>query len=168
MPAPPANTVPNTTTFTLQNVVDSVNPTTDDLVDCFADADSAQFDPAYEGSKNQLYNFRNYGNKSTGTGVLTFSSLNPGSYKSAPNGIYPNYTASVQKATDGSGTGFEADIGMDALLANGRTVYVYSGFYTNVTGGSGYAVGDEITLRIPTMPAGDSVVDIVVEVVTVG
>ena len=165
----PANTtVPNTTTFTLQNVVDAVNPTTDDLSDCFSDANSAQFDPAYQGSKDRLYNFRNYGNQSTGTGVLTFSSLNPGSYKSAPNGIYPNYTAAVQKATDGSGTGFEADIALDALLSNGRTVYVYSGFYTNVTGGSGYAVGDEITLRIPTMPAGNSVVDIVIEVETVG
>jgi hypothetical protein len=57
---------------------------------------------------------------------------------------------------------------MDALLSNGRTIYVYGGFYTNVTGGTGYAVGDEITLRIPTMPAGNSVVDIVIEVETVG
>jgi len=53
--------VPNTTTFTLQNVVDEVNPTTDDLVDCFADATSSSFDYNYSGSKNNLLNFRNYG-----------------------------------------------------------------------------------------------------------
>ena len=53
--------VPNTTTFTLQNVVDEVNPTTDDSVDCFADATSSSFDSNYSGSKNNLLNFRNYG-----------------------------------------------------------------------------------------------------------
>jgi len=52
--------VPNTTTFTLQNVVDEVNPTTDDLAACFTDADECYFDPTYEGSKNNLLNFRNY------------------------------------------------------------------------------------------------------------
>jgi hypothetical protein len=52
--------VPNTTTFTLQDVVDEINPTTDDLVDCFADANSDLFDSTYEGSKNGLLNFRNY------------------------------------------------------------------------------------------------------------
>ena len=53
--------VPDTTTFELQDVVDEVNPTTDDLVDCFADAIASKFDSAYEGSKDQLLNFRNYG-----------------------------------------------------------------------------------------------------------
>jgi len=55
-----ATTVPDTDTFTLQDVVDVVNPTTDDLVDCIADADPLGWDPAYEGSKNNLLNFRNY------------------------------------------------------------------------------------------------------------
>jgi len=53
--------VPNTNDFKLQDVVDEINPTTDDLVDCFADADSNEFDPYYEGSKDRLSNFRNYG-----------------------------------------------------------------------------------------------------------
>jgi hypothetical protein len=35
--------VPDTTTFTLQDVVDEINPTTDDLADCFADATAACF-----------------------------------------------------------------------------------------------------------------------------
>ena len=55
--------VPNTTTFELQDVVDEVNPTTDDLVDCFNDATASYFDSTYEGSKNQLLNFRNYGSQ---------------------------------------------------------------------------------------------------------
>ena len=53
--------VPDTNSFTLQDVVDEVNPTTDDLVDCFNDADPAKFDATYEGSKDRLSNFRNYG-----------------------------------------------------------------------------------------------------------
>mgnify|MGYP003657974146 CR=1 FL=1 len=53
--------VPNTNTFTLQNVVDAVNPTSNDLADCFADAISSNFDSTYSGSKNSLLNFRNYG-----------------------------------------------------------------------------------------------------------
>ena len=64
--------VPDTTTFELQDVVDEVNPTTDDLVDCFADAIASKFDSAYEGSKNQLLNFRNYG-AVTCTSFLTSS-----------------------------------------------------------------------------------------------
>ena len=62
--------VPNTTTFSLQDVVNEVNPTTDDLVDCFADAISAYFDPTYSGSKNNLLNFRNYGNDAIAVGSI--------------------------------------------------------------------------------------------------
>ena len=52
--------VPNTTTFNLQNVVDYITPSSDDLQTCFDEADSNLFDPTYEGSKNSLLNFRNY------------------------------------------------------------------------------------------------------------
>ena len=53
--------VPDTNTFSLQDVVDVVNPTTDDLVDCFADAISGDFDGSYSGNKDELNDFRNYG-----------------------------------------------------------------------------------------------------------
>ena len=53
--------VPDTTTFTFQNVVDEVNPTTDDLISCFSTAISPFFNTTYEGSKNNLLNFRDYG-----------------------------------------------------------------------------------------------------------
>ena len=53
--------VPDTTTFTLQDVVTDISPTTNDLLDCFADAERKRFDPAYSGTKTELLNFRNYG-----------------------------------------------------------------------------------------------------------
>jgi len=53
--------VPDTNTFSLQDVVDEVNPTTDDLQDCFSDANPDYFNPTYEGSKDRLSNFRDYG-----------------------------------------------------------------------------------------------------------
>ena len=160
MPAAPVNTVPNTTTFDLQDVVDSVNPTTDDLVDCFADADSAQFDPAYEGSKNQLLNFRNYGNQSTGTGVTALDSSNYviGSYKTLPGGTL-GYKPATQKATDGSGTGFTANLYIDAVNVNGRNQYVWNGNYQITNAGSGYAVGDEITFAITGILPSNSIID---------
>lgn len=72
--------VPNTNTFSLQDVVDEVNPTTDDLVDCFADAIASKFDSAYSGSKNQLLNFRNYGASGNLLEVATTSSGFPPVY----------------------------------------------------------------------------------------
>ena len=53
--------VSDTTTFTLQNVVDVVNPTTDDLEACFDDAVAGDFDSSYgPGDESNLLQFRNY------------------------------------------------------------------------------------------------------------
>ena len=54
--------VPDTTTFSLQDVVDEIVPTTNDLVDCVADADGGSYDPAYyTAPATSLLEFRNYG-----------------------------------------------------------------------------------------------------------
>ena len=59
--------VPDIPDFTLQDVVDEVNPTTDDLEDCFNDAVAAKFDPKYAigsdnlGANRYMSEFRNYG-----------------------------------------------------------------------------------------------------------
>jgi hypothetical protein len=54
--------VPNTNTFSLQNVVTEIglggSKTT--LVDCFTNANSSGFVSAYQGSKDRLSNFRGY------------------------------------------------------------------------------------------------------------
>lgn len=56
--------VPNTTTFTLQDVKSEIESNggsaTTSLVAAFSNAIAAGFDSSYEGSKNQLLNFRNY------------------------------------------------------------------------------------------------------------
>lgn len=62
--------VPNTTTFNLQNVVDEITGTQTSLSACFTDAASSGFNPLYEGSKNNLLNFRDYAHP---TGVPTTS-----------------------------------------------------------------------------------------------
>ena len=53
--------VPNTDTFSLQDVQAELGGVNDDLVECFANANTNLFDSDYEGSKNSLLNFRNYG-----------------------------------------------------------------------------------------------------------
>jgi len=55
--------VPNTTTFSLRDVVDELGNSSagEDLKECFDIANPALFDPSYEGNKDSLYNFRNYG-----------------------------------------------------------------------------------------------------------
>jgi hypothetical protein len=67
--------VPDTTTFSLQDVVDEINPTTDDLQDCVNDAVSAKYDSNYIGDRDRLSNFRNYG--STGHSFNTKGELTP-------------------------------------------------------------------------------------------
>lgn len=54
--------VPNTNTFSLQDVVDEINPTTDDLQDCINDAIEGNYDPTYyTAPATSLLEFRNYG-----------------------------------------------------------------------------------------------------------
>lgn len=53
--------VPNTNTFSLTDVGNEIGLASPySLLDCFNNAIAGGFDPAYEGSKNSLYNFRNY------------------------------------------------------------------------------------------------------------
>ena len=54
--------VPDNNTFSLQDVVNEVNPTTNDLQDCVNDANSASYDTNYYTSPaTSLKEFRNYG-----------------------------------------------------------------------------------------------------------
>ena len=55
--------VPNTTNFSLADVVAAVLPSSNDLQECFDDAFDDAFDPTYgPGNKSNLLQFRNYGN----------------------------------------------------------------------------------------------------------
>ena len=119
--------VPNTTTFTLQNVVDVVNPTSDDLEDCFADAVASKFDSNYEGSKNQLLNFRNYDGStllqitmSTGTGSKDACNENP----------------NTARWTDGSDSSGPV-VGDTVYTNSSGTAFLASGNYKSQMGSSG-------------------------------
>ena len=73
--------VPNNYNFSLQDVVNEIPGGQQSLQECFDEATSAQFDPAYDGSRNSLRNFRNYGAfVETLTISPTTSNVNPGSH----------------------------------------------------------------------------------------
>jgi len=124
--------VPNTTTFTLQNVEDEVNPTTDDLVDCFADAVASKFDPNYEGSKNQLLNFRNYG------ALKSFET----SANAAGKGVCSE-KISVTRYHTGSGT-YPA-IGDGVFITSSGTGALSDGWYKTEAPGMYFLTSNEVT-----------------------
>lgn len=77
-----AGTVPNTATFSLQDVCTAIYGSYSagmNLSQCFTDA-TGTFDPAYVGSKNSLLNFRNYSHVSV---------VNTLAVSESPNNIYP-------------------------------------------------------------------------------
>ena len=125
--------VPDTTTFSLDDVVTEVNPTTDDLVDCFADATAACFDSSYSGTKNQLLNFRNYGAVCT----TSYSSSTSGKPSQACN-----FTLNQTYYHNGSGT-YPA-VGDNCYSNVAGTTAIVPGTYRMATAGiSGakYVVG---------------------------
>ena len=82
--------VPNTTTFSLQDVVTEINPTTDDLVDCIADANSSGYNSSYYSSPaTSLLEFRDY---ETPTGITSFSSSTGNSNQTTACGLNPTQT----------------------------------------------------------------------------
>ena len=123
--------VPNTTTFTLQNVVDAVNPTTDDLRDCFKDAVSLYFDPAYNNSSyapdSSLLRFRNYN--------LTYNCGVSASFSGGET--YPSY----YRVSLGSGTG-TVSISFDMQDAPDILIVKYNGFVVVNTGFRGSSIFD--------------------------
>jgi uncharacterized protein (TIGR02145 family) len=68
--------VPNTNTFTLQNVNTAVIPSSAKLSECFADGGVKEnYDSSYRGSKDRLSNFRNYNNILTDIDGNTYTSV---------------------------------------------------------------------------------------------
>jgi len=57
--------VPNTTTFSLLDVVNEINPPNRSLNGCFVASNSSGFVSSYAGSKTQLSNFRSYNHSAT-------------------------------------------------------------------------------------------------------
>ena len=79
--------VPNTTTFTMDDVFDEVGYL--DLVTCFSNSVDSYFNPLYKGSKDRLSNFRDY--KVTVT-LTSFNSSTGSSSQSTACGQLDNQT----------------------------------------------------------------------------
>lgn len=133
--------VPNTTTFSLQDVVDEINPTTDDLVDSFADAVANKFDSSYSESKDELLNFRNYGSQNaltqfTGSsgqndfGFLCSQSINT-NYWHNGSATYPQVNDNVYTNSNGS-----TSFGSTYMLTPGG-----GGYYLTCSSGRVTSVG---------------------------
>jgi len=92
--------VPDTNTFSLQDVVNVVNPTTNDLQSCINDAIESYYDPTYyTPPATSLLEFRNYGAPVETTETFTSS----GTW-TCPTGV-SNITAEVWGAGGSGGTG---------------------------------------------------------------
>jgi hypothetical protein len=81
------SSVPDTTDFSLADVVAAVLPSSNDLVECFDDADDGAFDSSYgPGDESNLLQFRNYGNVIAAQNevyITTNSPVSPGAACSA-------------------------------------------------------------------------------------
>jgi hypothetical protein len=117
--------VPDTNTFSLQDVVNEVNPTTNDLVDCISDADNNAYDTNYYTSPaTSLLEFRNYGN------VTNYSSI----VISKNGNIILSDSCS---ALYGPATRYINTTGT-AIIQNGDTIYLDSGGVTVLNGNNRY------------------------------
>ena len=129
--------VPDTNTFTLQDVVTEVNPTTDDLVDCFADAVASKFDSNYSGSKNSLLNFRNYGAVTITTFHLTVNT---------PKSSFACYGTADNVAYHNGGANTIAAVG-DTVYSNSAGTITYpAGTYGQTFYSGGY-IGSRIVVN---------------------
>tara|TARA_R110000744_G_C18906139_1_gene509910 strand:+ start:66 stop:482 length:417 start_codon:yes stop_codon:yes gene_type:complete len=111
--------------FSLQDVVDKVNPSTDDLVTCIAESDVNLWDPEYEGGKNNLANFRNYG-----CGILN---LTAGNASCSTTTLLYSVISSNQNTVPGIGDSFEVDMGSgttNTFVGNAlKYNYIYNGTF---------------------------------------
>ncbi len=129
--------VPNTSTFSLQDVVNEVNPTTDDLVDSFADAVASKFDSTYSGSKNQLLNFRNYGAVS----LTQFSIDNSASYGNVTTACSLGNSSNLRNLWH-NGSGTYPSVG-DTIYQDSAGLYTFTSpnyWFIPVGGGGGQAM----------------------------
>ena len=129
--------VPDTNTFSLQDVVDQfvkISPPPDDLVDCFANAQSGLFDPSYEGSKDRLSNFRNYGGVFAGqfNTVVSGSLLSSSSWSNQVftlSDAYIGHTVQIVWRYQ-SGSDYRGDLQLGGNVTLGETTFdldTYSG-----------------------------------------
>tara|TARA_B110000459_G_scaffold138811_1_gene151431 strand:+ start:180 stop:1265 length:1086 start_codon:yes stop_codon:yes gene_type:complete len=122
--------VPNTTTFSMQDVADFIDPptSTPTISQLIADANAttpSQWDSEYSGSKDSLLNFRNYGN--TPIPIPTnpsyaLSSMTAGSEKYLSFSGFPPYTSLIG--------GFVSNDGRHGIIVGFNGNRYYFGYYS--------------------------------------
>ena len=138
-----SQSVPNTTTFTLQNVYDVVHShtpaTAANLSSCFTNANASYFDATYSGTKTNLLNFRNY--------TVASAAVPPTVTTTAPSGVtYTVATIGGNCTSDGGatitarGTYVSTNSNMSGAVAvtNSGQTGAFSDTYTNPCTGTTY------------------------------
>lgn len=127
--------VPDTNTFSLEDVrVDLGLSATASLADCFLNASASQFDPTYEGSKDRLSNFRNYGNC-----ITTFAiTLGSGSASTAAIACGQTINQSYWKNNNSS-------------IISGHTIYTNSCGSSVLVGGAQYWSDGSLSFQVSNL-----------------
>ena len=140
--------VPNTSTFSLQDVSNSIVEIPNNLVSCFNGAVSSDFDGNYNpnstGTSNNLLNFRNYANAGL-TAVLSNNSLSSSSSWNFFSLDVSSYAGSTAKLVIEytSGTNYTGDFQIGSNIVAGSTTWNPSdglnGFLTSASSVTTYA-----------------------------
>jgi len=136
--------VPDTNTFSLQDVVDEINPTTDDLQDCINDAIEGNYDPTYyTAPATSLLEFRNYG---AATGNLLSVTTTSVGFPPIFVAFVSNQSTSIQTFTfTWKYVGQVSDI--DATISYDGTTR--SPGYTTPTISQTFSDGDSLAFYVP-------------------
>lgn len=157
--------VPNTTTFSLADVIAVVNPTTNDLQDCFNDASTNSFNTTYDEDKDELDDFRDYGNSGASQSQINIANNNYSSsnacgasqsyscYKSGAARQFENGDKIWYDTGSGAGSPFAGNVSIPDLEWYGGGVGVNKvrfqinqfGVVYNVTSCSGYLTLEDVS-----------------------
>ena len=146
--------VPDTDTFSLQDVVDEINPTTDDLQDCINDAIASKYDPDYyTAPATSLLEFRNYG---AATGNLLSVTTTSAGFPSVSVAFVSNQSTSIQTFTFtwkyvGQNSDINATVSYDGTTR--------SPGYTTPTISQTFSSGDSLAFYVPfSLSGGNNVI----------
>lgn len=125
--------VPNTTTFKLDTVIDVVGPTTNDLLDCFSDANPDYFNDTYNDDAyapaNSLLRFRDYGAHNAATIVAPTVITNAATSVTEVNAVLNGEVTSDGGATI-TERGFRVSSSSDMSSPGTRTVSGTTGTFS--------------------------------------
>lgn len=147
--------VPDTNTFSLQDVVDEINPTTDDLQDCINDAIEGNYDPTYyTAPATSLLEFRNYG---AATGNLLLVTTTSIGFPPIFVAFVSNQSTSIQTFTFtwkyvGQVSDIDATVSYDGVTR--------SPGYTTPTISQTFGDGDSLAFEVPFFLSGGNAAEV--------